>query len=119
MGKAKKGSGQYIYSVRWSNPYNKPPDGQPEVLGQMTVNSETSGAPGCPEELRRLHVLGSGYALYCDSVPVPIQHWSPERLFAYRRKRLERRIRKKYPLFAEQMIEEAMRAKPDYYGVAS
>lgn len=109
---------QFIYSVQWGNPNTNPPNGQPRVLGQKIVSvPEKCGAPPCPEEIRKLHVLGSGYAVYCDAVQKPIKHWSNERLFAYRRKRLEKRVRKKYPLFAEQMIADALQAKPDYYGV--
>lgn len=111
-------SKQFIYSLCWSNPYTEPPNGQPKVLAQMTVisNSDKGGAPCCPAEVLNLWVAGSGYAIYCDYVHLPIQHWSPERTFAYRRKRLEARIRKKYPLFAEQMIAESIQAKPEYYG---
>lgn len=111
---------RFIYIVRWGNPYTQPPNGQPVELGRMTVNGKptTGAAPGCPAELLRLHVPGSGYSVYVARIPEPIRHWSPERKFAYRRKRLESRLRKKYPLFAEQMITEAMHAKPDYYGVA-
>lgn len=32
-----------------------------------------------------------------------------------RRQRLERRIRKKYPLFADQFIRDELAKKPDYY----
>jgi hypothetical protein len=40
---------------------------------------------------------------------------SQERLASQRLKRLERRMRRKYPLLAEQFIAEAMAAKPAYY----
>jgi hypothetical protein len=40
---------------------------------------------------------------------------SQEGLASQRLKRLERRMRRKYPLLAEQFIAEAMAAKPAYY----
>jgi hypothetical protein len=33
-----------------------------------------------------------------------------------RRSRLKKRLEKKYPLFAEAWYEEAVKAKPEYYG---
>lgn len=40
---------------------------------------------------------------------------TPEAKAALRRKRLERRMKQRYPLFAEQFVSEKVAARPSYY----
>ena len=42
---------------------------------------------------------------------------SDEAKYRIRRKRLVRRITRKYPLFADQFIRDALLLKPEYYGL--
>jgi hypothetical protein len=57
------------------------------------------------------------YSLYVDYHDLkPTRELSLASKQSIRRKRLEARIKANYPLFAEDMIREAIAAKPEYYG---
>ena len=45
----------------------------------------------------------------------PPKQLSQDAVKSVRRKRLTRRMEKKYPLFADQMIDEELQSNPDYY----
>lgn len=109
-----------VWSVRWSNPYTSPPDNRPQVLVQVyrpEGHPEVRGLK-LPAEIRRTLEeigLGSGYGLHWRPISAPPRPKSPQKLAMIRRQRLERRIRKKYPLFADQFIRDELAKKPDYY----
>lgn len=121
------------YSVRWGNPYTEPPDGMPRVLLTVQVPpSPGGGAPGAPPEIDR--VWREANAAFVASLPPgspvkwpwsvclhdvlpPPRQLSDEAKFRLRRMRLERRMLRKYPMFAEQFVREMLLRKPDYYGL--
>jgi len=51
-----------IWTLRWGNPYTRPPEGQPAVLG-LQITSSPSEQPAALYSLKR---LGDGYAMYCE-----------------------------------------------------
>lgn len=123
-------------SIRWGNPYTKPPEGWPEVLGEAQVMQPVGkGAPRrheYPEGLRR--VLdederarpGRGYSI-CVGLDHAARHeqrkaWPPERKAAARVRELRKRIAKDAgPLFAQAVDEAVARevaARPDYFDPA-
>ncbi len=112
----------FMWSVVWFNRYTEPPDGLPRCLMQAVFRvPKGRGCPRPPADMLGLLDelgMGSGWTTSATFVPHPVKSWSPERRFKYRRQMLENRIRKKYPLFAERFIEEAMRQRPEYYGLA-
>jgi len=121
------------YTVQWGNPYTEPPDGLPRLLARVQVSaSRGAGAPSVPAEIDR--VWSEANAAFVASLPpgTPVKWpWSvyvsvteqarrqvsDEARFRRRRQNLVRRIRRRYPLFAEQMIREALERKPEYYGL--
>jgi hypothetical protein len=109
----------FLITLAWGNPYTEPPDGRPRYLAARVVPATSGGgAPQIPEDMRRLHTIGDGYSFYFDRLDLkPPRRLSLKSKQSIRRKRLAARIKKKFPLFAEQMIAEAMRQRPDYYGL--
>lgn len=103
----------FLYCIEWSNPYTSPPAGRPRVLAEMFV--PTTGAARWPQELVALHVLGSGYSVTSRAITPPPVERTAEQKASSRRKRLARRMVQRYPLLADDMIANAIAAKPDYY----
>jgi len=101
---------QWMYSVRWSL-RDVPCPGETELI-RMTV---PAGAP-IPDEVLAKHEFCSGYAVCIDFLSDrEIKRWSPERKAAARRRNMERRINKRAPLFAEELIAQELAARPDYF----
>lgn len=109
-----------VWSVAWSNPYTSPPNGKHRVLVEMFLpvdhpQCRVGGPPAEVQEVLDQIGIGKGYGLCWRAVEETPRQLSPEVLANVRRKRVERRIRNKYPLFADQFIEEELLRKPDYY----
>ena len=106
----------YTWSIRWSNPYTKPPDGQPEVL--LSVTRAAASGADTPREISEAYRIGTGYAIFCclAEPPVPKRRLSPAAKQKLRRARLRRRLDKRAPLYADELYAEELRAHPDYYG---
>jgi len=111
----------FRYTIQWHSPHTEPPDGQPRVKAEMFETTEqrrereARGERTPPEWFRELHKIGDGYCIGVQHISPPPRQLPRETLASVRRKRLRRRIEKKYPLFAEQMIAEEMAKKPAYY----
>lgn len=107
----------WIYLVKWLNPYQRP-EGKPQYLGGAYVQSERpgQGCPPPPPHIAALHTPGDGYSIGMAAVEPEPKRWTPERKFAYRRKRMEARVRKKAPLFADEFIRAELARKPEYFG---
>jgi hypothetical protein len=112
----------FKYTITWSNPYRQPPDGQPrtkhvlyETLAQREERRRQGDTSTPPKWFNDLHTIGDGYCISITAICTPTRQISAEALASVRRMRLERRMRKKYPLFADQMIQEELAAKPDFY----
>jgi hypothetical protein len=101
----------FVYAVRWLNPYNRPAD-WPVVLCEMVTDSNR-----LPAEIQSYPLTrGGGYGVVIQPLaPAMTRQLSQESLAKQRLKRLERRMRRKYPLLAEQFIAEAIAAKPQFY----
>ena len=88
-----------VWRVTWGNPYKDPPNGQDRVLAEYF---ELPGGPFWskhPPEIDEAYPgVGKGYVISWSYVRNPIRQLSPQRLAVVRRKRLERRVRQKYPL---------------------
>jgi hypothetical protein len=114
----------YSWSVRWANPYTKQPNGLPRVLIEQVIAPKEKRwssryVPGCCEMLIEQFQAKAiySYSLYVDAHDTkPTRALSLKAKQSIRRKRLETRIRAKYPLFADEMIAQALAAKPEYYG---
>lgn len=115
----------YSWSVRWSNPYTVPPDGLPRIMMQDVMAPgvkrwSSRYVPGCClmvlDQYQRKDIWGYNLYVACHDTK-PARQLSLASKQSIRRKRLEARIRAKYPLFADAMIAEALAAKPDYYGI--
>jgi len=105
-----------IWKVAWGNPYKDPPEGMGQVLAEsfQPVGSEYwSKHP--PEIDAAYPGFGKGYCVCWSAICEPPKAMSKEKLSSIRKKRLERRMRAKYPLFADQLIAEEIAKKPDYY----
>lgn len=58
---------------------------------------------------------GDGYGIALRAIEAPIKERPPEVKASIRRKALQRRMNKKYPLFASQFITDTIAARPGYY----
>jgi hypothetical protein len=107
------------FAIKWGNPYTNPPEGMPRELTSITrMQESTRDIP--PEILKALETdarPGSGWALCVgiDEDARPKRRLSPQAKASVRRKSLERRVRKKAPLFADQIIADEMAANPNYF----
>ncbi len=98
------------YSLRWSLPH-LPCSGTREL-----ASAEVPAGSPCPPSVASLWMPGAGYAISIDFPPPgPIRRWSDERKAAARRRNLERRVQRKAPLFADELIGRELEARPDYF----
>lgn len=114
---------RYAHSICWGNPYTKPPDGLPHYL--VRVESISHRLEGRLKDkfhkiLERLAVRGIhsyviGFSYYNDA---PRRTWSREAKLKNRRRRLRKRLEKKFsiPEILEQFYQEAIAKNPSYYG---
>jgi hypothetical protein len=101
---------KWRYSLRWRLPRTPCPG--PHELASAVVEA---GQPA-PESVMSRWVAGGGYAVCVDFLfDRPLRRWSDERKAATRRRNLDKRIRRAAPLFAEELIERELTARPDYY----
>jgi len=110
------------FEIAWANPYTNPPDGEPRVL--MSVTRVQVGGNPVPDEITQRYAqvgYGTGWCITCgvDSDFVEKKRLeralSPEQKARIRRRNLERRAAKHAPLFADQIVAEALEQSPGYY----
>lgn len=101
-------------AVEWTHPYREPPDGKPRILIERFFITK-GGCPKIPDDFHGLAPLGSGYGFTVQHIGPPPRRMEPEKLASIRIKRLRRRIERKYPLLAEQLIREEIDRKKEYY----
>jgi len=105
-----------VWRVVWGNPYTDPPVGQAKILAEVFEPVGSSYWSTRPPEINEAYPgVGQGYVISWSYLSEPVRQLSSEKLALVRRKRLERRIRQKYPLIADQIISEELARKPDYY----
>lgn len=101
-----------LWQIAWGNPYTTPPEGAPRVLAEYFCPGHITQ---CPQEIRNFtYSLGGGYGLGVSHFEFA-RRLSQQSKASIRQKRLEARVEKKAPLFAEQFIAEAIQKKPEYY----
>lgn len=101
---------KWRYSLRWRLPH-KPCPGPPELVSVVVEAGQAA-----PEEVMTRWVAGSGYAVCVDFLgEKPVRRWSDERKAAVRRRNLQVRIRRVAPLFADELIERELAARPAYF----
>jgi hypothetical protein len=111
----------FRYTVEWHTEYSEPPEGLPRIKAEVFESLEkrnarmAEGGPSVPSALEALHTIGDGYCVTIQAVVTPSRQLPPATLAGIRKKRTQRRIEKKYPMFAEQFIEEAVVNNPSYF----
>ena len=108
----------YRWEARWSNPYTAPPDGQPRIRA-TTQTPYTAGSSRTPPEIAAAAPIGSGY---CVAVSVtddqPPRRFSQAAKARIRRRNLERRIQRRAPLFAAELLQAELDRRPEYFAGA-
>jgi hypothetical protein len=102
-----------VWKIQWSNPYTNPPEGQERVITKKFVWYESEFYNRCPSEFSTFNF--PGYGLFWSAVMKPSKQLPESTLKSIRRKRLERRVENKYPLFADEFIQEELESKSEYY----
>jgi hypothetical protein len=107
-----KASELCCWTLEWNNPRTEPPDNQPRVLIEEILPRGQR-----PEKIYAAHILGGPYGVHFRPAnEAPVRRLSEKTKQGIRRKRLERRMALKNPLFAQDAITNALKAKPEYYG---
>jgi hypothetical protein len=120
----------YSWSVFWGNPYSQPPDGQPRYLMKNVVlpNSKRwsgSNRPPCidlvVDRFRSQGIYGWSIGLeYHDTAgAVQPRRWSESSKQKCRRTKLKNRLLKTVPLFADELYQQELINRPDYFGKES
>lgn len=102
-----------VWTLQWSNPYTDPPKGMDRVIGEIFVKYGDPHYNQTPPEFAADKT--PGYTVYWSAVMAPSKQLPEKTLKSIRRKKLQRRIENKYPLFADQFIEDEIIRKPDYF----
>lgn len=117
--KEKMPSGFHL-TVQWNNPYSQPPDGKPRILAEHFVLQQ--GDHGCPpppphllQVIEQAGGLGCGYSIYIRHIKPPARQLSDAAKGSIRRKRLEKRVTSKYPMFASEFIRLEIAKRPEYF----
>lgn len=107
----------FIHAIHWSNPYTEPPRGLPRTLAEVFIplSGEVHGTKTPDFLYEILPPRGTGWSTTIRALNEPIKEISKEKKVSIRRKRLARRINNKYPMFAEQFVQETISRKSDYY----
>ena len=100
---------KWRYSLRWKRP--GPCPGLPELASAVVEAGQAA-----PDAVMSRWVAGASYAVCIDFLDDrAVRRWSDERKAAARRRNLETRINRKAPLFADELIERELTARPDYF----
>lgn len=107
-----------VWFIGWNNPYTNPPEGMPKILAEFYFDADDPQVRLLPNEVKEFFnkhkLLGSGYGIHwkpLDEITLP----DSEKLAKIRRRRLEQRMKSKYPLVANQFIAEELEKRPNYY----
>lgn len=104
-----------VWTVEWGNSYKEPPNGKEVLIESFQPVGSEYWSKHPPEINEAYPGFGKGYCVTWRCVSSLPKILSQEKLKNVRRKRLERRMKNKYPLFAEEMIREEMEKKKNYY----
>ena len=98
-----------LKTIFWANPHTQPPNGLPRKLWQGDPNSRFVDA------FFEVVGLGQGYSTGYILPEKPRKKWSREAKARNRRKRLRKRLEKKFPLLAELLYFQEIEARQDYF----
>jgi hypothetical protein len=107
-----------VFRIEWNNHYTEPPNGWPRLLAEIYFPKEDYNIlqGKIPEQIASIpHPLGSGYSIHIQAINTPLKPRSKETLVMTRKKILKERMTRKYPLFAESFIAQAIAHNPKYY----
>ncbi len=106
----------WTWTIQWGNPYTQPPHGRPRVRLQVT-RPQTSAFPNPPVIDRAMEIIGfgSGWCVSCGPIMPEPKRLSPEAKGKLRTSNLRRRIEKKAPLLASDLVQIELAKDPDYY----
>ena len=103
-------SRMWRYSLRWAMPHRPCPGAVELVMAEVAA-----GTP-CPPEVAKRWTPGTGYAVSIDFLePLTIKRWSDDRKADTRRRNLVRRLEATAPLFADELAERELSARPGYF----
>lgn len=108
-----------VWQVIWSNPYKPLPEGFPRVILRIeTVLAKGQGAGQCPQEIHEAweEMRAYGYCVSWHLEGPPARQLPLASKQRIRRRNLWKRLLKRYPMFLETFYQEAVEARPDYYG---
>ena len=113
----------FHYTIQWASPYSDPPGGLPKIMAEMyeTLDQREHRREigeygnGVPPSFSALHKIGDGYCVCITSVSTPSKPYSQKTLASVRLKRITRRLSKKYPLIADELIADEIKKKPEYF----
>lgn len=112
----------FLHRLEWYSPYTNPPDGEERVLAEVFMAVTMEGCRQCPKEIEDLYLElrrkkngSTGYSHTIRALTAPVKSRDPEILARIRVNRMEKRMRERFPLFAEEYIREELRRKRAYY----
>jgi len=98
----------FLYQIRWRNPYTV--GDKQKVLAEMATYDRI-----VPPEIRA-YPAPVGYGVCITPMDKPSGHQlSQETLARVRKGRAEKKIKKRWPLFAGEFMEQELKSKGDYY----
>ena len=109
----------FYYVIRWNG--RTPLNGKPEIKAEYYETEEQCKQRRmvenslCPLKILSQYVIGEGYQFEIRHISKPTRQITKETLASIRRKRLVRKINKKYPLFADEFIADELEKKQNYY----
>lgn len=110
----------FVYFASWLNSHRPPPAGQPRVKAAIYLSCASTGRTGAgptpPEIVEACMPLGSGYTVSLAAIEPEPRRLSLASKQSIRRKRLAARLRKKVPLFADQLYAAEIAKRPEYFG---
>lgn len=110
----------FVYFASWLNAHTEPPAGQPRVKAAVYLSCALTGRTGAgptpPEIIAACQPLGSGYTVSLACIEPEPRRLPLASKQSIRRKRLAARLRKKVPMFADQLIAEEIKRRPEYFG---
>lgn len=103
-----------VWRIEWHDPYSEPPDGQPREIYRKYVKYGSPDYNQCPPDILEKWVAGK-WSICWSAIREPMKSMSTEGKASIRKRNLRKRMEKKYPLFAEEFIQEEMKARPKYF----
>lgn len=101
---------RWRYSVAWSLPH-RPCPGLQELAA-----AEVQAGCACPPEILAHWRPGSGYAVTLDFVDQsPVRRWSKATKASVRRRRLQARLQRRVPLFADELFAREIARRARYF----